>query len=532
MQENPTYPAANIAAPIVEEHFQRHLEEALKKGETELAPRPDARAVASIINAAFWASFRPEEGRFPKISIAYLPPEQARQPLVFEHSMPLTAGVLTKLAPAVERPEIHLGVWTFGEELRVWGATRTIPFYCFVLEDVEPGLLVVKHRRLDGFGKYANVVVLKGEQVKVIDESGTSLPDCPALLKALLAFTSAATNGPHHALNVLVQLSASMRAQGHGGSLLVVPTGSERWRESISQPILYSVTPEFSALSRLLRQKVDYDDRRQWESEIRRAVDMIGGLLIAMWNYMGWDNASTIATEVERPQRTYPRAMLASVAIVSLSYVVPVAAMWMTGLAPSAWETGSWAEVASLVGGPLLRIGLIVGGMISGFGMFNALVMSYSRLPLAMSQDGMLPKFFSKLHRQSRAPWVAIVFLACCWACCLGLGFERLVTLDILLYGASLGLEFAALIWLRFREPELKRPFRVPGGKFGAIAVGVAPMLLLAFSIIRSQHEQVLGMSSFAFGLVLIGAGVLAYLVNTALKPLGWAGAKEVERIA
>src|SRR3982751_1478320 len=175
-------------------------------------------------------------------------------------------------------------------------------------------------------------------------------------------------------------------------------------------------------------------------------VDMIGGLLIAMWNYMGWDNASTIATEVERPQRTYPRAMLASVAIVSLSYVVPVAAMWMTGLAPSAWETGSWAEVASLVGGPLLRIGLIVGGMISGFGMFNALVMSYSRLPLAMSQDGMLPNFFSKLHRRSRAPWVAIVFLACCWACCLGLGFERLVTLDILLYGASLGLEFAALI--------------------------------------------------------------------------------------
>lgn len=278
MQENPTYPAANIAAPIVEEHFTRHLEEARKKGETELAPKPDARAVAGIINATFWASFRPEEGRFPKISLAYLPPEQARQPLIFEHSLPLTAGVLTKLAPAVERPEIHLGVWTFGEELRVWGATRTIPSFCFVLEDIEPGLLVVKHRRLDGLGKYANVVVLKGERVKVIDEEGTSLPDCPQLLKALLAFTAAATNGPHHSLNVLVQLSASMRAQGHGGSLLVVPAGTERWRESIAQPILYSVTPQFSALANLLRQKVDYEDRRQWETELRRAVDMIGGL--------------------------------------------------------------------------------------------------------------------------------------------------------------------------------------------------------------------------------------------------------------
>src|SRR6185503_5217616 len=196
--------------------------------------------------------------------------------------------------------------------------------------------------------------------------------------------------------------------------------------------------------------------------------------------------------------------MLASVAIVSLSYVVPVAAMWMTGLAPSAWETGSWAEVASLVGGPLLRIGLIVGGMISGFGMFNALVMSYSRLPLAMSQDGMLPKFFSKLHPRSRAPWVAIVFLACCWACCLGLGFERLVTLDILLYGLSLGLEFAALVALRIRKPELNRPFRVPGGLIGAIAIGIPPMLLLGFDMVQSQSERVWGMSSFAFGAIVI----------------------------
>src|SRR6266852_8885953 len=80
-------------------------------------------------------------------------------------------------------------------------------------------------------------------------------------------------------------------------------------------------------------------------------VDMIGGLLIAMWNYMGWDNASTIATEVERPQRTYPRAMLAAVVIVALSYIAPVAAVWMTGLAPTAWETGSWAEIAGLLGG-------------------------------------------------------------------------------------------------------------------------------------------------------------------------------------
>jgi amino acid transporter len=252
------------------------------------------------------------------------------------------------------------------------------------------------------------------------------------------------------------------------------------------------------------------------------SVDMIGGLLIAMWNYMGWDNASTIATEVERPQRTYPRAMLVAVVIVSLTYVVPIAGMWMTGLAPDRWETGSWAAIAGMMGGPLLRIGLVLGGMMSAFGMFNALVMSYSRLPLAMAQDGMLPKVFGKLHSRSRAPWVAILILATCWALCLNLGFARLVTIDILLYGCSLSLEFCALIWLRIREPELARPFRVPGGMFGAVALGIAPMLLLGFSVVRSQSEQVLGISSFAFGMILIAAGVGVYFINRLLKPDGW----------
>jgi amino acid transporter len=251
-------------------------------------------------------------------------------------------------------------------------------------------------------------------------------------------------------------------------------------------------------------------------------VDILGGLLFCMWNYMGWDNASTIATEVERPQRTYPRAMLVAVCIVAVSYILPFAALWTTGLKSTAWETGSWADIAGLLGGPLLRIGVVLGGMISAFGMFNALVMSYSRLPLAMAQDGMLPAVFGKLQNKSRAPWVAIVALAVGWAFSLGLGFSRLVTLDILLYGFSLGLEFVALAVLRFREPELARPFRVPGGLFGAIAIGIPPMLLLGFSVIRSEHEQIWNMSSFAFGMILIGAGVVAYFINHALKPSGW----------
>jgi len=96
------------------------------------------------------------------------------------------------------------------------------------------------------------------------------------------------------------------------------------------------------------------------------------------------------------------------------------------------------------------------------------------------------------------------------------------VTIDILLYGASLLLEFMALAVLRFREPELARPFRVPGGLFGAIAIGIPPMLLLGFSVIRSEHEQIWNMSSFAFGMILIAAGFVVYFINHALKPSGW----------
>jgi hypothetical protein len=93
-------------------------------------------------------------------------------------------------------------------------------------------------------------------------------------------------------------------------------------------------------------------------------------------------------------------------------------------------------------------------------------------------------------------------------------------------------LEFVALVVLRVREPELPRAFRVPGGMFGAIAVGIPPMLLLVFSVVRSETEQVLGMSSFAFGMLLIAAGVVAYLLNHALKPQGWAATQKPEAAA
>jgi hypothetical protein len=275
MSRKPTYQAAKTVATRVERHFARHLEEARQRDEKKLAPAPDARTIESIIDATFWASLRREEGKSPQISLAFVPSSQVTQPLIFEQPLPLIPGTLTKLAPAVERPEIHLGVWRNGDDLQVWGATRSIPSFCFVLEVIEPGLLVIKHRRNDGFGKFVNVAVLKGDQVKILDEQGTSLPDCPELLDALLSFTS--TSSRDISVNVLIQLSASMRAHKHGGSLLVVPSNSEAWRESIVHPILYSVVPPFHGLADLVRQTTD-SNTNSWQTQLRRAVETVAGL--------------------------------------------------------------------------------------------------------------------------------------------------------------------------------------------------------------------------------------------------------------
>lgn len=276
MTPEPTYQAARAVAATVEAHFAQHLAEAKRRGERDLAHAPDARSIETIIDATFWASFRPEEGRFPKISLSFLPPEQAGQPLMLEHRLPVTPAILTKLAPAVERPGIHLGVWRDADELYIWGATRVIPSLGFVVEDIEPGLLVIKHRRIDGFGKFANVAVLKGEQVKVVDEKGASLPNCPDLIESLRSFTAPATWDD--SVNVLVQLAASMRAHGHGGTLLVVPATTENWRDSIVHPIIYSVVPPFSRLAELISKGPGEGTETEWQASTRNAVETIAGL--------------------------------------------------------------------------------------------------------------------------------------------------------------------------------------------------------------------------------------------------------------
>jgi len=242
------------------------------------------------------------------------------------------------------------------------------------------------------------------------------------------------------------------------------------------------------------------------------APSLAGAVTVTLWNYMGWDNASTVAQEVDRPQRNYPRAMLISAALVAVTYILPLAAVGLAGVPADQFSTGAWADAARTMVGPWLAFAVVLGGTLNGAGMFNALMLSYARVPYALAKDGLLPRFLTST-RANGVPWASVLVCAVAWALALRLSFERLISIDLVLYGASLLLEFVALVVLRIREPALPRPFRVPGGTAAAIAAGVGPALLIGFALYAARDERVGPLPALGFAALVAVAGPLAYLL-------------------
>ena len=247
-----------------------------ERGVMDLAPLPDEAAIESIIDAAFWASLRQHE-RYPlKVTLAYLAPDQTSLPLAFGHRLPLNVENVTRLAPAVERPGVHLGVWREGDEYSIWGATRRLPAFCFVLEVIAPGLLVIKHRRSQESGKFVNVAVLEGDTIKVLNPNVVCVEDSPAMVVSLFGVESAPALAD--STNVLIQLAVSMRGHGRGGAVLVVPHGTETWRESILRPVSYAVQPAYTELADLIREEPNEKKQPRWQEVLRRSIDVVAGL--------------------------------------------------------------------------------------------------------------------------------------------------------------------------------------------------------------------------------------------------------------
>ncbi len=225
--ERPLYHAARAIAGRLEAHFAQGRE---GQGATR-APRPDAGVIEAMVDAAFWASLQREEGYAPEISLVFLPPDDAVRPLRLAAPLRLGPRALSRLAPAVERPGIHLGVWRDEAGLAVWGTTREVPRFCFVVEVIGPGLLVVKQRVREDSAKFHNVAVLEGDEIKLLAAPGPEVTEHSPLLMTLV--DPELSDSTEQADDVLLRLAVSMRAHKRGGLLLIVPAGSDAWRESI-----------------------------------------------------------------------------------------------------------------------------------------------------------------------------------------------------------------------------------------------------------------------------------------------------------
>jgi amino acid transporter len=202
------------------------------------------------------------------------------------------------------------------------------------------------------------------------------------------------------------------------------------------------------------------------------------GLAVVMWNYAGWDTPSTVLGETRAPERAFRQALLLAVPLVALSYVLPVGVILASGAAEwRTWTTGALPILAARVGGAWLGHAVAGGAVLSAAGLFMALLLTNSRLPYVLARDGGLPRGFAAVHPRFGTPWPAVLVSAVAYAACAVFSFKELIVLNVWLYSLALLVELAAFLALRTTAPLLPRPWRVPGGRVGALAVTVPPAL-------------------------------------------------------
>ena len=236
------------------------------------------------------------------------------------------------------------------------------------------------------------------------------------------------------------------------------------------------------------------------------------GLSIALWNYIGWDNASTVQGEVHDASRSYPRALAFALPLVAAGYLIPLLAT-LSATDWSRWTEGGWPAIALEAGGragPALAVWIAVAGMVSALALFNALLLAYSRIPFVMAMDGLLPPSLARTNVRG-TPRNAVLFAAACYSIFTLLPFSGLVVADVLLYSLALMLEFLSLIVLRRREPALRGSFRIPVGSVGVAILAALPLGVLGLVVGLSFQDGEYGLPAVVGAAVAIGAGPIAY---------------------
>ncbi len=242
------------------------------------------------------------------------------------------------------------------------------------------------------------------------------------------------------------------------------------------------------------------------------------GLFVIMWNYTGWDGLSTVAGDIDNPKRNYPRALAITIPMITLIYLIPtVISLAVVGTDDVEWTAGAFTLIAEQIGGKWLGLFLSIAAIVSAIGLFSAWLLSYSRIPFALASDGYLPKALTKVHPQRNTPIRTIVIAAIICSLVTLLPFEKLAALSVLVGGCVLLLEFATLIAMRRKQPDLARPFKVPGGAPVAYLIMVIPALVIATAVYFTVLESGL-VAGVGFAVIGLLTGVVAYFVLLPVK--------------
>jgi amino acid transporter len=236
-----------------------------------------------------------------------------------------------------------------------------------------------------------------------------------------------------------------------------------------------------------------------------------GGLVAVMWNYLAWDSLSTVAAEADRPERTFPRGLFWALPLVLCAYLLPAAAGLTRVHDISQWQNGAWPSIAATLGGPVLGLAVGLAAILSVLGMFNATLLGGSRLPFVLAEDGYLPGAVTRVHPKYGTPWVAILASVVVAGALTVFSFQTILDIDVFIYSAALLLEFAALIALRYRRPEMPRPYKIPGGKAVVWIVLLVPTALIAAAAVAKLNDR---------------AGQLVTLAILASGPIWYVGAR------
>jgi len=232
------------------------------------------------------------------------------------------------------------------------------------------------------------------------------------------------------------------------------------------------------------------------------------GLALGLWLYSGYEQLSTVAEEVENPQRAYPRALALVVPLSIAAYFLPTFAGLASAGEWQSWHTGFFSDAAKLIGGPWLGTWMTLAAMVGNVALLNSTVLTTTRMPFAMAEDGYLPEILTRKHARYGTPWLAILVSAMIYALLAWQSLAQLISVYIWLRSATTVLTVLSAWRLRRSRPEMTRAFVIPGRRAGLLYVVGAPVVMALVALLGSDRFALIG------GVIAMVLGPVVYGVD------------------